>query len=105
MPALSCSAVTCVYNKNELCSKGDIRVGGREAKNPGETCCESFQERKEGMSNSTAEGCGCSKIGVDCEARDCMFNENCKCEAGGIHIEGGTASTARETECSSFRCR
>ena len=30
MPALSCSAMTCVYNQNELCSKGDIRVGGSE---------------------------------------------------------------------------
>lgn len=32
MPALSCSAMTCVYNQNELCSKGDIRVGGSGAK-------------------------------------------------------------------------
>ena len=28
MPALQCSARTCVYNKGELCSKGDIKVGG-----------------------------------------------------------------------------
>lgn len=34
MPALSCSAMTCVYNQNELCSKGDIRVGGSGAKAP-----------------------------------------------------------------------
>ena len=40
MPALSCSAMTCVYNQNELCSKGDIRVGGSEAKSSMETCCE-----------------------------------------------------------------
>ena len=67
MPALSCSAMTCVYNQNELCSKGDIRVGGSEAKSSMETCCESFKERGEGtMSNST--GCGCTKIGVDCKA-------------------------------------
>ena len=56
MPALSCSAMTCVYNQNELCSKGDIRVGGSGAKSSMETCCESFKERGEGtMSNST--GC------------------------------------------------
>ena len=66
MPALSCSAMTCVYNQNELCSKGDIRVGGSGAKSSMETCCESFKERGEGtMSNST--GCGCTKIGVDCK--------------------------------------
>ena len=40
MPALSCSAMTCVYNQNELCSKGDIRVGGSGAKSSMETCCE-----------------------------------------------------------------
>ena len=34
MPALSCSAMTCVYNQNELCSKGDIRVGGSGARCP-----------------------------------------------------------------------
>ena len=45
MPALSCSAMTCVYNQNELCSKGDIRVGGSGAKSSMETCCESFKER------------------------------------------------------------
>ncbi len=72
MPALSCSAMTCVYNQNELCSKGDIRVGGSEAKSSMETCCESFKERGEGtMFNST--GCGCTKIGVDCKAQNCTF--------------------------------
>ena len=76
MPALSCSAMTCVYNQNELCSKGDIRVGGS----------------------------GCTKIGVDCKAQNCTFNDNCKCEAGDIHIAGDSACSCQETECSSFRC-
>lgn len=103
MPALSCSAMTCVYNQNELCSKGDIRVGGSEAKSSMETCCESFKERGEGtMFNST--GCGCTKIGVDCKAQNCTFNDNCKCEAGDIHIAGDSACSYQETECSSFRC-
>ena len=103
MPALSCSAMTCVYNQNELCSKGDIRVGGSEAKSSMETCCESFKERGEGtMFNST--GCGCTKIGVDCKAQNCTFNDNCKCEAGDIHIAGDSACSCQETECSSFRC-
>ena len=89
MPALSCSAMTCVYNQNELCSKGDIRVGGSGAKSSMETCCESFKERGEGtMSNST--GCGCTKIGVDCKAQNCTFNDNCKCEAGVFRAGGDT---------------
>ena len=42
MPLLVCSAMSCIYNKGEYCSKGDITVGGKEAEQPGETCCESF---------------------------------------------------------------
>ena len=94
MPALSCSAMTCVYNQNELCSKGDIRVGGSGAKSSMETCCESFKERGEGtMSNST--GCGCTKIGVDCKAQNCTFNDNCKCEAGDISPETAHAAARK----------
>ena len=62
-----------------------------------------LKERGEGtMSNST--GCGCTKIGVDCKAQNCTFNDNCKCEAGDIHIAGDSACSCQETECSSFRC-
>ena len=45
MPALRCTAVKCVYNKEELCSKGDIKVSGDHAKSVDETCCSSFKER------------------------------------------------------------
>lgn len=47
MPALSCTAKTCVYNKNEYCSKGDILVDGDTAQTADETCCRSFVEKKE----------------------------------------------------------
>ena len=103
MPALSCSAMTCVYNQNELCSKGDIRVGGSGAKSSMETCCESFKERGEGtMSNSNC--CGFTIIGVVFKAQNCTFIDNFKCDAGDIHIAGDSACSCQETECSSFRC-
>ena len=56
MPALNCTARTCVYNKNEYCSKGDIQVGGTTAKTVDETCCNSFVERKAGMENAVDTG-------------------------------------------------
>ena len=46
MPLLSCTARTCLYNKNEYCSKGDIQVDGPNAQRPDETCCKSFVEKK-----------------------------------------------------------
>ena len=56
MPLLSCTAKTCLYNKNEYCSKGDIQVDGPNAQRPDETCCKSFVEKKEGAMNSMETG-------------------------------------------------
>lgn len=103
MPMLSCSAVTCVYNKDELCCKGDITVGGENAKTSGETCCESFRERtSDDYSNS--EGCGCKTIAVNCEACHCIYNEDHKCDAAKIGIGGSSACSCQETMCGTFRC-
>lgn len=104
MPMLSCSAVTCVYNKDELCSKGDIQVGGNNATTADETCCASFKERTSSDS-SNAEGCGCKTIAVDCEAQKCMYNENCKCDAAKIGIGGSSACKCDETMCGTFTCK
>ena len=46
MPSLVCSVQNCVYNNAMYCSKGDIQVGGEEARKCQETCWQSFQERK-----------------------------------------------------------
>ena len=45
MPALQCSAVKCMYNKDNLCSKGDIQVKGDHAATENETWCSSFVEK------------------------------------------------------------
>lgn len=106
MPMLNCSAVTCMYNKNELCSKGDIKVGGKDAASADQTCCESFVERKDGaMSNSMDSGCGCDNVSINCEAKGCVSNQECKCVAGMIDITGSNACRCDETQCASFMCR
>lgn len=103
MPILSCSAVTCVYNKEELCSKGDIMVSGPHAKTADETCCSSFKERSENdMSNST--GSGSEKIDVGCTACECVYNSDEKCSASKIHVGGANACDCRETKCGTFEC-
>lgn len=103
MPMLSCSAITCVYNKDELCSKGDITVGGSNAKTSDETCCESFKERTS-QDYSNSEGKGCKTIKVDCEAQECVYNDNCKCGAAKIGIGGSSACRCEETKCGTFQC-
>ena len=51
MPELKCTVQTCVHNKQFLCDLDTIQVGGNSAKHAQDTCCDSFQERKESMSN------------------------------------------------------
>ena len=106
MPALKCSAITCIYNKEELCSKGDIKVTGDSAQTPDQTSCGSFQERKgDSMTASCASGCGCEMIQVDCEASKCMYNDDRKCSASQIGIAAPNASSSQQTMCGTFRNR
>lgn len=101
MTKLNCSVVSCIYNEDNLCAKGDIMVEGKTATTPNDTSCSSFKEAK--------NGCGCNHVGnpkkeinVDCHAVNCVFNEECHCAAEHIGIAGGNASTVADTECASF---
>jgi hypothetical protein len=106
MTILNCSATTCVYNENELCAKGEIEIGGSCAHQADETCCSSFQERtSSGMKNSYKEDCGCEKIQIKCDAKDCIYNDSYKCEAASIDIEGSGACNCQETKCGTFQCQ
>ena len=105
MTILKCSAVKCIYNKDELCSKGEINVTGESARNPQETSCGSFRERMESsVTNNYAQGCGCEKIQIDCKAYNCTYNDNCKCIASSIQVDSSQADTSGETKCSTFQC-
>ena len=54
MTQLDCTVSSCMYNKDNYCSKGDIVIGGRSASCNSETSCESFRERNgQGACNST----------------------------------------------------
>ena len=118
MPELKCTVQTCVHNQNYYCNLDKIQVGGNSAKRADETCCDSFQERSGasggsmGMTGSygnsygnmagTGSASACSS--VDCKAVQCQYNDNCRCNAGKISVEGGDACQSSETECATFTC-
>ena len=102
MTQLKCSVKNCMYNEEQLCSKGDITIGGQDASKPNETCCESFRERSGNMMNSIGQPS--KEISVRCQATNCDFNEGCKCNAKEIGIAGSNACSCGETECASFCC-
>ena len=45
MTILKCSATKCLYNENELCSRGDIEITGDNAHRADETNCGIFRDR------------------------------------------------------------
>ena len=101
MPELRCTVQTCLHNKNFYCDLDKIQVGGREAKQSRETCCDSFEERKgDSYSNVTGDASPISQ--VDCKATECDYNHNCICHAGKISVEGSDACRNEETECATF---
>lgn len=103
MTQLKCSAQTCMYNQDQYCCKGDIMVEGRDAKEASGTCCASFRERMEGSARNAMEHPS-RNIDVDCEATQCVHNEDCKCAAKSISIAGSHACNCRDTECAEFEC-
>ena len=54
MPELRCTVQTCRHNRDYYCDLDKIEVGGSRAKHAQETCCDSFQERKDGNSYSNS---------------------------------------------------
>ncbi len=103
MADLNCTVENCTYNEHYLCAKGDIMVGGRHACNCGDTCCESFSRRREGHDAYTSSlSHASSTISIDCEAVKCIYNQNYKCRADHVDIEGCGACESRGTICATF---
>ena len=100
MTILKCSATKCLYNENELCSRGDIEITGDNAHRADETNCGSFRDRATaGMTNSKAHHCGCEKINIDCKAQECTYNDQRKCTASAIDVDGCSTDGCNETKC------
>ena len=102
MAILQCGVETCTYNKEKYCCKGDILVGGKQAVQSQDTCCESFREGKGDRFMSSLEHPS-KTISIDCEAEKCVYNSNYKCYAEKVKISGNHAGTSRETVCETFK--
>ena len=103
MAELKCLAEKCVYNKDYLCSNGDIMGGRKHADSIDDTCCESFMERRQDREAYTSSTSHPSNyISIDCEATRCIYNQNYKCVAERVDIRGVDAEKSMETACATF---
>ncbi len=104
MTKLDCNVTSCIHNSDSCCCKSAIIVEGNQAKDSYDTFCGSFDENKDGSFRNvfkTPE----SKLEVDCEAYNCVYNEDRHCSADHIGIAGDGAREAGHTECSTFKTR
>ena len=104
MPILDCSVNTSVHYADNCCCRREILVEGTHAHSENETCCGNFDERREGCCENSAKE-ACMQLAVGCEAINCVYNENRKCNAEHIGISGSNAKIADQTMCASFRAR
>ncbi|WP_077610596.1 DUF1540 domain-containing protein [Clostridium sp. Marseille-P2415] len=104
MTKLDCNVTSCLHNSDNYCCKAAIIVEGPQAKDSYETCCGSFDENKDGSFHNlfkTPE----NRLEVDCEAVNCVYNEERHCSAEHIGIAGDGAREAEHTECATFKNR
>lgn len=103
MPILRCDVVNCMHNAERCCCKGSILVEGDNADNSVDTFCASFYEKDEDSYRNVYETPDYS-LQVDCEATNCIYNEDCECHAEQIGIcGGGSCCCSEDTVCSTFR--
>lgn len=102
MTNLECTVSTCLHYSDNYCCKQTIIVDGTSAVNAQDTCCGSFDENTDGSFKNifkTPE----SRLEVDCEAVQCVYNEDRHCSADHIDISGDGAKQSTHTECATFK--
>lgn len=104
MTKLDCNVGSCLHNSDHCCCKNAIIVEGHSAKDKCDTFCGSYDENKDGSFRNLFKSPE-SKLEVDCEAAQCVYNENRHCSADHIGIAGDGAREACQTECASFKAK
>lgn len=104
MTELKCTAKHCIHNADNYCCKGEIQVEGRNAEERNDTCCGSFDERRNGAF-CNMEDTPSSNLEVRCDATNCVYNQDLVCHANRIDIHGPSAHTTEKTECATFQKR
>lgn len=105
MPNLVCSVENCAYNSEYLCALNEIHVAGENAVESHSTCCGSFRDGKDSVTNCEHCGGASRETEICCEAENCAYNDERMCCADSIDVCGCGSHSPRGTECSSFRVK
>ena len=102
MTNLKCSVENCIHNSHHLCEMNTIAVKGRSAEESEATCCSTFRD-DDGYTAYNSSKEVEPETNIECSAEACVYNNDCKCVAEHVDINGRGASKSEYTECSTFR--
>jgi hypothetical protein len=105
MTELFCSAIHCASNRDSRCCRPQIKVGGDQATESGETCCTSFRPVRDGVVSAADFSRVNQSVPITCEAVTCAYNEQSRCRAESVQVAGSGAREMYATRCKTFRCR
>ena len=100
---LSCDVKNCISNCDHKCCRQEIHIGGKAATESKDTCCHSFMDMPEGgFTNDTVHRHPNAAIAIECDAIECVYNKNHKCDATEVAVKNPNSASYGETECSTF---
>ena len=100
MAEIKCTVTNCYFNKSLGCTASTLSVDGRHADESRSTSCLTYIEQKPGLRSSVDEPK--SNTDILSAAVKCVYNEDERCEANDIIVNGKNASVPEETCCSTF---
>ena len=102
---LQCEVTSCQHYSNSQCCLPGIQVEGPGARQPSQTCCASYQERRPGSGENASHSRPSGHSDIRCQACHCTYNQGEDCTASSVSVGccGGPATSKSGTECRSFR--
>lgn len=103
MPKLKCSAMKCIYNCENLCTKSVIHINDDiDAKRCLAFKCKKY-DYEHNFNTEFANFDGLNQfISIECEAKKCDYNCNGMCASENVKIVGCNSTCANQTKCQTF---
>lgn len=105
MTKVKCDVIHCSSNERHFCCRPDIKVDGCDACRSDETFCASYTSIPQGVTDDVGYKHPNEEMPVRCDAVQCIYNADGRCDAAVINVSGHRAHDKRQTACATFESR
>ncbi len=105
MNRLECQVTSCQHYQNHQCSLAGIQVDGPSARESSQTCCASFEERRQGAGQNAMQQNPSVETEIQCCVKGCTYNSHNHCQAENVCVGSccGDVASKSGTECRTFQ--